>query len=117
MMSETSEALAAWAASDAPTIQPDAKVIQGSAASRAAALEMLLDAAEDPSEVVAVEKAATSGRPSLSTRGPSGASPLWQIRAPHDLDEALRARAAAEGRTFSEVLRDAASQYLDAHAS
>lgn len=52
------------------------------------------------------------GRPTLERNRPSGPSPLWQVRAPRSLDDALRARAAAEGRSFSEVLRDAAREYL-----
>jgi len=42
---------------------------------------------------------------------------MWKVRATRALDEAMRARAAAEGRNLSELLRTAAAEYLDAHAS
>lgn len=117
-MSTKNEALAAWATSDAPTVQPGAEVHQGTTESRAAALAMLLDAADAPADVATIERVtAVGGRPSLAAGRPAGTSPLWQVRAPRELDAAMRARAADEGRTFSEVLRDAASQYLNAHAS
>lgn len=110
------EQLAEWAESDAPTVRPDAEVHRGIPESRAAVRAMLDDAAETAAEVDLVERA-SGGRPSLAADRPAGKSPLWQIRAPRSLDEALRARADAEGRTLSEVLRDAASEYLATHAS
>lgn len=110
--------LAEWAESDAPAIRPDAMVRRGTPQSRAAALAMLQDAAgDDPAGLDLLERSSGGGRPSLAANGPAGKSPLWQIRAPRDLDAALRARAEAEGRSFSEVLRDAATEYLAAHAS
>ena len=110
--------LARWAESDAPQVRPDAAVHRGTPESRAAALVMLSDAAGDnPGDVELLERStSTGGRPSLAAAGPAGKSPLWQIRAPKELDAAMRARAEAEGRSFSEVLRDAASEYLAAHA-
>ena len=116
-MSKKHDMLAEWASSDAPTIAPDAIVRQGTPTSRAATAALLLEAAETPAEVEEIERASMGGRPSLDASGPAGVSPLWQIRAPQALDAAMRARAAAEGRTFSELLRDAASQYLTTHAS
>lgn len=109
--------LAQWAESDAPKIRPDAVVHRGTAESHAAARALLADAldAQGQDDAVLIERGA--GRPSLAADGPAGKSPLWQIRAPRDLDEALRARAEAEGRSFSEVLRDAATEYLAKHAS
>lgn len=111
--------LARWAESDAPDVRPDAVVHRGTPESRAAALAMLQDAAGDNlADVDLLERSSSGGgRPSLAANGPAGKSPLWQIRAPKDLDAALRARADAEGRSFSEVLRDAASEYLATHAS
>lgn len=111
--------LARWAESDAPQVRPDAAAHRGTPDSRAAALAMLHDAAGDnPADVELLERSTSGGgRPSLAAPGPAGTSPLWQIRAPRELDAALRARADAEGRSFSEVLRDAATEYLAAHAS
>jgi hypothetical protein len=109
----------AWAerieADDRPAARTG-KALRGEAA-RAYAHQVLTAAAETPEEVEAVERAAAGGRPTLAADRPSGKSPLWQVRAPERLDAALRARAQAEGRTFSEVLRDAASEYLTRHAS
>lgn len=110
--------LAQWAESDAPSVRPGAVVRRGTPKSRAAALAMLQEAAgDDPAGSDLLERSSGAGRPSLAANGPAGTSPLWQIRAPRDLDAALRARADAEGRSFSEVLRDAATEYLAAHAS
>lgn len=113
------DALAAWAESDAPRVRPDAVIERGSDAGHAEVAAMLRDAAESPAEVAEVERAIerTAGRPSLAATSPKGTSPLWQVRAPEHLDAALRARAHAEGRSFSAVLRDAATEYLTRHAS
>lgn len=111
--------LAQWSESDAPSVRPDAVVHRGTPESRAAARAMLEDALEihDEVDAVLIERGSGGGRPSLAAGGPAGKSPLGQIRAPKDLDAALRARAEAEGRSFSEVLRDAATEYLVKHAS
>jgi len=58
---------------------------------------------------------ATKGRPALDPHAPTGKSPLWQVRAPKSLDQAMRDIAKAEGRSFSESLRDAATTYLAQH--
>ncbi len=105
--------LAAWAESDAPTIRPDAVVRQGTPASHAAVRALLTEAADTSADVETIARSV--GRPTLAVKRPAGSSPLWQIRAPQALDEQMRARAAAEGRPFSEVLRDAAAEYLIAH--
>jgi hypothetical protein len=104
------DTLTDWAESDAPTIQPGAIRHRGTAQSRAVVAAMLAEAAETPADIAALERA--GGRPSLAADRPAGESPLWQVRAPQSLDTALRARAQAEGRTLSQVLRDAASEYL-----
>lgn len=71
-MSTKSEELAAWAASDAPTIEPGAEVRPGATESRAAALAMLLDAADTPADVATIERvAAVGGRPSLAAGRPA----------------------------------------------
>lgn len=109
--------LARWAESDVPQVRSDAVIHRGTAESHAATRALLEDAL-DASDVVTAEmvRGSAGGRPSLAADRPAGKSPLWQIRAPQALDEALRARADAEGRTLSEVLRDAAAEYLAAHA-
>lgn len=113
-MTTKNEALAKWAESDAPTINPAAVIHRGTPDSRAAARDLLLAAADSPAETAQITN--LGGRPSLAADGPVGASPLWQVRAPRDLDKALRDRAAAEGRTLSEVVRAAALQYLGTNA-
>lgn len=112
------EELARWAESDAPQVRPDAVIHRGTPESRAAARALLEDSLDMSDSVTAeLVRSTVGGRPSLAADRPAGKSPLWQIRAPQALDEALRARADAEGRTISEVLRDAAAEYLAAHAS
>lgn len=54
-------------------------------------------------------EAARRGRPSLSGTGPS---PCRRVRLPADIDARLSARAAAEGRSMSALMRDAVSEYL-----
>ena len=52
------------------------------------------------------------GRPSLSGKTSSGPSPKRQVRLPHELDALLRARAEAEHRKPSDLMRDALTEYL-----
>jgi hypothetical protein len=106
-------ALVAWAESDEPTIRPDAVVERGEAA-RESARALLEQFADDPQVAEALARSAP-GRPTLDAGGPAGTSPLWQVRAPQSLDNALRERAKVEGRSFSDVLRTAATEYLAAH--
>jgi hypothetical protein len=106
--------LAAWAESSAPTARPEAVVHRGEAA-RAASRALLETVTEDDPAGRALVRAATRGRPTLGSPAPMGRSPLWQVRAPQALDQALRNRAKAEGRTLSDVIRDAAAAYLSAH--
>ena len=82
----------------------------------------LLDqAAEDPRSVpaadavISVEDAPTArravaGRPSLTAAGKI--SPLVSFRVSSQLREAALRRAAAEGRTVSDLARDALERYL-----
>ncbi|MCL2092089.1 MAG: ribbon-helix-helix domain-containing protein [Micrococcales bacterium] len=71
----------------------------------------------DPDEFLApwlpelTEIARGRGRPSLSGEGPS---PARMVRLPASLDAELTARATAEGRPMSALVRDAVSQYLRA---
>jgi hypothetical protein len=51
-----------------------------------------------------------TGRPSL---GAGGASPRVSFRAGPDLYEAAQARARREGRTMSELAREAFAKYID----
>ena len=62
----------------------------------------------------AVERA--MGRPSVDGSMSAGPSPVRQVRLPRDLDALLTARADAEHRKRSEVIREALDQYLR-HAS
>ncbi|MCL2467492.1 MAG: ribbon-helix-helix domain-containing protein [Micrococcales bacterium] len=105
--------LAAWAESDEPTIRPDATVERGTPASCAEVTAMLLEAADTDDDRAMIRR--TAGRPTLDPDAPAGPSPLWQVRAPKSLDHAMRNLARAQGRSFSAVLRDAASQYLATH--
>lgn len=107
------DALAAWAESDAPTLHPGAVVHRGDAA-RAASRALLEDAAETDDEREAIERA-KGGRPRLDpTAKPGKNSPMWNVRAPETLDADARARAAAEGKDLSALVRDAVQAYLAA---
>ncbi|MGJ4846616.1 hypothetical protein [Leifsonia sp. Le1] len=88
---------------------PDtAQAFEGDDAQRAA--RALLDEIVGADEL---DKAIGRGRPSLAGAGKQrGESPKVQVRLPHDLDAALRARAAIEHRKPSEVAREAIALYL-----
>ena len=60
----------------------------------------------------AVERA--MGRPSVDGTMRAGHSPVRQVRLPRELDDRLKARAAAEHRKPSELMREALVAYLDA---
>ncbi|MCK9495821.1 MAG: ribbon-helix-helix protein, CopG family [Dehalococcoidia bacterium] len=64
----------------------------------------------DVDEVVARVRKAT-GRPSMS--GTTGISPQIGVRLPEVLNAALEARARAEGKSKSELVREAVEAYLD----
>jgi hypothetical protein len=114
-MTDQTDALAAWANSDAPTVRPDAAVLRGDAA-RQASLALLLEATEDsPEQHETVRRAA--GRPALGGSSAAGPSPLWSIRVPPDLDRAFRQLADRQGRDLSELVRQAAAAYLAAQAA
>jgi len=109
------DALAAWAESDEAIgpLGPNAVVHRGETA-RAASRALLEDAAETDDEREAVERA-KGGRPRLDpTVKPGKNSPMWNIRVPETLDGAARARAAAEGKHLSTLIRDAVQAYLAA---
>lgn len=97
------ERLAEWAESDEFTISSSATVVP--ADSRDA--EELLEGVFGREELGRLR-----GRPSLSGRVGAGASPKRQVRLPRELDELLVARAAAEHRSPSELMRDAVAEYL-----
>jgi hypothetical protein len=61
-----------------------------------------------PTELIEAAKA-SRGRPSLSGKGTSRAR---QVRLPVDIDAALEARAKAEKRPMSALMRDAVTAYL-----
>ncbi|MGL5864000.1 MAG: ribbon-helix-helix protein, CopG family [Phycicoccus sp.] len=111
---DTDAELMAWAESDAPTIAAGAVIERGSPQSREEVRAMLEAAASTPEELAAVRRSA-GGRPTLDPDAPEGESPLWQVRAPKTLDRDLRALAKAEGLSFSEVVRAAATEYLTTH--
>lgn len=59
---------------------------------------------------------AIGGRPPLTPNSPVGHhARKRQVRLPTDLDTALDTRAAAEGRTASDILRAALTDYLSTH--
>ncbi|MCL2780859.1 MAG: hypothetical protein FWD74_05115 [Actinomycetia bacterium] len=112
------ESLADWAESDDAVIRPGQTIERGSAEGRARVRAMLYEATEDdPAGRALVEKVARMGRPTLDPDAPRGPSPQWQVRAPQSLDTAMRARARAEGRSLSDVVRSAATQHLAREAS
>lgn len=92
--------LAVWA--ETSDIGPDARITQarGDGAGQA-----LLEAALGSPE--AVKRAV--GKPSLSDKG---TSPSRSLRLPEDMDAQLIARAAAEHRKPSAIIREALAQYL-----
>lgn len=92
--------LAAWA--ETADIGPDARITK---AEGPGAGQALLEAALGSAE--AVKRAV--GKPSLSARG---TSPSRSLRLPEDMDAQLLARAAAEHRKPSAIIRDALAQYL-----
>lgn len=92
--------LAAWA--ETADIGPDAVITK---AEGPGAGQALLEAALGSKE--AVTRAV--GKPSLSAKG---TSPSRTLRLPKDMDAQLVARAAAEHRKPSAVLRDALAEYL-----
>jgi hypothetical protein len=105
-----------WAESDAPTVRPGTPVLRGEAARKAA--RALLEEAtnDDPPNRELVRRVARRGRPPLNPDlAPGQRQPTWNIRMPADLDAAMRARAKAEGRRLSDVVRQAAAEYLSAH--
>lgn len=87
--------LADWAQSDAPVIHPS-RGISGDAAAAAGA-DLLRRA----------------GRPSLEESGAT--SPRRQVRLPESLSKRVDALAEADGRTPSELMREAIADYVDAH--
>lgn len=105
-------ALEQWAASDEPTVRDDA-IVTGPTEEARDAMHQILMGAAFPEQKEDIERAAKGGRPRLSPG--EGRSPLWRVRVPEPLDKDLHAAAEAEGRNFSEVLRDAAEEYLDHH--
>ncbi|PFG33037.1 hypothetical protein [Sanguibacter antarcticus] len=111
------DALAAWAQSDEPTIQPGTKMIRGTAADHDA-LRAMLEAGAETEEEKALLARARRGRPSLDpTATPGTTSPMWRVRAPGPLDARARARAEAEERDLSALVRQAVEEYLTNHAA
>lgn len=108
------DALAAWAESDEPTIQPGTTMVRGTPETHAAMRAMLEEVAETDEEK-ALLASVRRGRPSLDPSAkPGTTSPMWRVRAPEDLNAAARARAEAEGRDLSSLVRDAVQAYLAA---
>ena len=109
---EAAEA-AAWAESDERAIRPDAKTQRGTEETRAATRAMLTEAAADDPESAELLARSAGGRPSLGGTRSAGASPMWKVRAPAELDAAARQRAEAEGRRLSDLVRAAVTDYLN----
>jgi hypothetical protein len=63
-----------------------------------------------------VERVRGRGRPRLNPAlDPGQSGPLWNIRMTVEIDAAMRAQAKREGRPLSEVVRQAATEYLTSH--
>lgn len=108
------DGLAAWAESDEPTVQPGTRMVRGTPEGHAALRAMLEEGAKTEEEKALLANA-RRGRPSLDPRArPGTTSPMWRVRAPEDLNAAARARAEAEGRDLSSLVRDAVKAYLAA---
>ncbi|UNX55621.1 ribbon-helix-helix protein, CopG family [Georgenia sp. TF02-10] len=104
------EALAAWAESDeALQLGPDTKIDRGSTEGRARVRAMLEEAAGGRAGL----ERALGGRPPLDPSArPGEHSPARKVRLPKDMNDALAARARAEGRRVSDVIRAALAEYL-----
>ena len=72
-------------------------------------VERLAAQAEDGFDVDEILRR-RGGRPAMG----SAAAAVESVRLDPELEQALRSRAAEEGRTNSEVIRDALRQYLEA---
>ncbi|CCK64153.1 ribbon-helix-helix protein, CopG family [Mycobacterium canetti] len=91
--------LAEWAESDNRDIHPE-KALRGREATEASR-ELLRRA---------------GGRPSIDTDpDASGAAPRRQVRLPRSLSTRLDNLAAEQGRSASDIMRDAIATYLDQH--
>lgn len=66
--------------------------------------------------VTAVHHQLRRGRPSLTDNTPQR-SPQLSIKFPHSLKAAADAQANQEGRTVSDLVRDAVTEYLAHHAA
>ncbi len=102
LANERDDVLSDWAESADFTIATSATITKSG---RSGAGHAILETAMGSS--AAVDRAI--GRPSL---GRTGTSPSRTLRLPRELDEALVARAAAEHRKPSEIVREALSSYL-----
>lgn len=102
LANDRDDVLSDWAESTDFTIAASATITKGEGPGAGRAL--LESALGSPA---AVDRAI--GRPSL---GHTGTSPSRTLRLPRELDEALVARAAAEHRKPSEIVREALSNYL-----
>lgn len=74
------------------------------------AIDELAEEAERGYDLSKAERILVVGRPSL---GDSGASPRLSFRAPPDLFDAARLRAEREGRSISDLAREALTRFLD----
>jgi len=89
----------------------NAEIRTASPEGHAETLAMLLDAAATPEERELIRN--VGGRPTLDPAG--SASVSWRLRVPKTLDQEFQAVVEAEGRSFSDVLRTAAAEYVSAH--
>lgn len=71
-------------------------------------------ASDDPDMKAAVK--ASGGRPTLDPKE-TGPSPLWTLRAPASLDAQMREIADKKGLSFSELVRLAATEYVNKHTT
>ncbi len=103
------EELAALTAADdyepGPAPEPDADMTDADADADEFVARWL------PPDLVEAARARSRGRPRLPGT-PTGTSPSRRVRLPADVDARLTARAAAEGRPMSALMRDAVSDYL-----
>ncbi|GAB3868579.1 hypothetical protein GCM10028801_44750 [Nocardioides maradonensis] len=89
-----------------------ARAVRGTPEGHEAMRAMLLEAAETPEEQEVLRN--LGGRPTLAADG--GPSVPWRLRVPKSLDAQFGAVVEHEGRSFSEVMRSAAEEYIKAHA-
>ena len=104
---------AAWAENEMTLRSGSTTALRGGDAAAYGAAVLATATSNDPAVVM---PSRTGGRPSLDpTAAPGEHAKVRQVRLPAATNTALDAQATAEGRSVSQVLRDAVTEYLTTH--